>query len=71
MNSTIRQTSNVHFCGWPLYEIAYGPDPATGKDYSSVKAILAIGDAAHGAMAIGGNAIGLKAITGSAGPLRF
>lgn len=62
--AAIRRQSQRTVRGWPLYQIALGPDPATGATRGHARAILAIGDRATGLIAIGGLAQGIFAIGG-------
>lgn len=63
---TIRLRSSTVLFGWPLYEIAIGPDPDTGEFRGHARAIFAIGDVATGFVAFGGIARGIVAIGGLA-----
>jgi len=57
----IRNTSSVRLFGLPLYDIALGRDPETGRAGHAV-GILAIGQLASGIVAIGAVAQGVLAI---------
>jgi hypothetical protein len=62
----VRRRSTTKFAGWPLYEIAMGPDIEHGELRGHARAIVAIGDVATGVIAIGGWARGGLAIGGCA-----
>lgn len=62
----IRKRANFEILGLPAYDIALGPDPATGSQRGHAKGFLAIGDLATGVIAIGGLARGLFAFGGAA-----
>lgn len=62
----MRRRSDHRLYGWPLWEIALGPDPETGETRGHARAIVAVGDLATGVLAIGGLARGLVAIGGLA-----
>ena len=57
----VRKRSAGTMFGLPLYEIAVGPNPATGEVRGHAKGIIAIGDIATGFLAFGGIARGLLA----------
>ena len=60
----IRKRASFELFGLPAYDIALGPDPATGALRGHAKGFLAIGDLATGVIAIGGLARGLVALGG-------
>lgn len=62
----VRKTSEMHVGGWPLYQIAMGPDLEQGERRGHARAMIAIGDIATGLLAIGGFARGGIAIGGLA-----
>ena len=62
----VRKRSETELLGWPLWEIATGPDPEKGEIRGHAKAIVAIGDIATGFLAIGGCARGAIALGGLA-----
>ena len=49
----VRKRSRTTIGGWPLYEIAFGPRWSHGEQHGHAKALLAIGDQATGAIAVG------------------
>lgn len=59
-----RRRSPATLWGWPLVDIALGPDPAAGQRSGHARGIIAIGDTAVGGLAIGGAAVGVVAIGG-------
>ena len=61
-----RKRASFELLGLPAYDIALGPDPATGAMRGHAKGFLAIGDLATGVIAIGGLARGLVAMGGAA-----
>jgi hypothetical protein len=61
---TIRKRSRTRIAGLPLFEIAFGPQPARGEPHGHAKALIAIGDQATGVLAIGGLAQGVVAVGG-------
>ena len=63
---SVRKRSKREIAGWPLYDIAIGPDWDAGERRGSAKGILAVGDIATGAVAVGGIAQGGIAIGGLA-----
>jgi hypothetical protein len=62
----IRRRSSRTLGGLPLYDIALGPDPATGEMRGRARGVIAIGDIATGVLALGGVARGAVAIGGLA-----
>ncbi len=63
--------STTTILGYPLVHIAWGFDPATGRQRIA-KGVIAVGNIATGGLAIGGLAIGVVAIGGGAiGVLAF
>lgn len=63
---SIRKRSSQIFWGWPLYDIAMGPDPERGELRGHARGIIAIGDIATGILAIGCVARGVIATGGLA-----
>jgi hypothetical protein len=63
---SVRIRSDIFIGPWPLYEIAKGPDLATGEIWGHARAIFAYGDIATGFLAIGGVARGIIAVGGLA-----
>lgn len=66
MPTTIRKRSSQTLCGLPLYDIALGPNLATGETRGRARGIVAIGDSAVGWLAVGGLARGGIAVGGAA-----
>jgi hypothetical protein len=62
----IRKRSPRLLWGLPLYDIALGPDPATGEVRGHARGIIAVGDIATGVLALGGVARGVIALGGLA-----
>jgi hypothetical protein len=62
--SPVRKRSKRTVMGWPLWEIASGPDPARSEERGHARALIAIGDRADGLIAIGGIARGGLCIGG-------
>lgn len=62
----VRKRSEARIFGIPLYEIAMGPDPASGEARGHARAIFAVGDIATGIIAMGGVARGILAFGGVA-----
>ena len=62
----VRKRSEARIFGIPLYEIAMGPDPASGEVRGHARAIFAVGDIATGIFAMGGVARGILAFGGVA-----
>ena len=65
----IRKRSTATWGGWPLYDIALGPDPAKGELRGHAKGVLAVGDIATGIVALGGLSRGVFALGGLAAGL--
>ncbi len=61
---SVRKRSTHVLCGWPLYDIAIGPDPECGQKRGFARGIFAIGDIALGIVSLGGVAMGLFAVGG-------
>ena len=61
---SLRFQSNRTLFGYPIYDIAFGPDHVTGAVKGHAKGIIAIGNRATGFVAIGGMAQGIIAIGG-------
>ena len=62
----VRKRSQTTIWGWPLYDIAVGPDPERGEMRGHARGIIACGDLATGFLALGGGARGFLAIGGGA-----
>jgi predicted RNA-binding Zn-ribbon protein involved in translation (DUF1610 family) len=62
----IRKRSDAEIFGWPVWSIAFGPDPARGERYGRAKGLIAIGDVAIGGIAVGGVGFGVVAVGGLA-----
>ncbi len=62
----VRRRSRATLFGWPLWEIARGPDPARGQSRGHARAVFAVGDIADGVVAVGGISRGIVAIGGVA-----
>ena len=62
----VRKRAGFEIVNLPLYDIAVGPDPASGEVRGHAKGIVAIGDIATGVLALGGFARGLVAMGGLA-----
>jgi hypothetical protein len=62
--ASIRHRSRTHIAGFPLFEVAFGPQRMRGEAHGHAKALIAIGDQATGVLAIGGLAQGLVAVGG-------
>jgi hypothetical protein len=62
----IRIRSEVTVFGWPLYHVAFGPQPEFGERRGVAKGVIAIGDVAIGGVALGGVAMGGVAVGGCA-----
>ena len=62
----VRKRSKATILGWPLYDIAVGPDPSRGQLRGHARGVIAIGDTARGGLAIGGVAVGIVALGGLA-----
>ncbi len=63
---SIRKRSETNIMGFPLYDIAMGPDFTKGELRGSACGIIAIGDIATGIFALGGIARGVFVIGGIA-----
>lgn len=63
---SVRKRSTQTFCGLPLYDIAYGPDPERNEIRGHARGIIAMGDIATGVVALGGVARGVIACGGLA-----
>lgn len=61
-----RRRSQATLMGWPLVDIALGPDPEKQERVGRARGVIAIGDTAVGGLAIGGGAVGVVAIGGGA-----
>lgn len=62
----VRRRSSRTVFGWPLWEIARGPDPSRGETRGHARAIFATGDVADGVVAVGGISRGIISIGGVA-----
>ncbi|HBZ68807.1 MAG TPA: hypothetical protein DEP35_03270 [Deltaproteobacteria bacterium] len=60
----IHMVSRIHIRGWPLFAVAVGRDPVTGRTFGVARAWVAVGDVAVGAVAVGGLAVGAIAVGG-------
>jgi hypothetical protein len=60
----VRKTSEMHVGGWPLYQIAMGPDLEQGERRGHARAMIAIGGLALGGVSLGGCSVGLCAALG-------
>jgi hypothetical protein len=60
----VRKRSKREFFGFPLWEVARGPDPERGERVGHARGIIAIGDVADGVIAIGGISRGVISIGG-------
>jgi hypothetical protein len=60
----VRKRSQTQFLGYPLWEVARGPDPAKDERMGHARAIFAVGDVADGLVAIGGISRGVISIGG-------
>src|SRR5262245_66141987 len=65
----IRKRSAAALGGWPLYDIALGPDLAKGELRGHARGVVAVGDIATGIVAIGGLSRGVFAFGGLAAGL--
>src|SRR6201987_4428870 len=63
---SIRSRSKRTFAGFPLVDVALGPDPDLDEPHGKAHGIIAIGDEARGWLALGGSARGYIALGGSA-----
>lgn len=63
---SVRKRSTTMWGGWPLYDIATGPDLEHGELRGHARGIIAVGDVATGVVAIGGIARGIFALGGLA-----
>lgn len=63
---TVRRKSERMVLGFPLWEIARGPDPSRGETVGHARAIFAAGDIADGVVAVGGISRGVISIGGVA-----
>lgn len=61
---TVRKRSQSEWMGWPIWEIAQGPDLEHGELRGHARAIFAIGDIATGVFALGGIARGIVCLGG-------
>ena len=60
----IRRRSRTRLWGFPLWEIASGPDPEHGDLRGHARALFAVGDVADGLFALGGVARGVVTLGG-------
>jgi hypothetical protein len=60
----VRWRSKVKLFGWPLCEIALGPNVAKGERRGHARAVLALGNIADGVIAVGGISRGIVSIGG-------
>ena len=63
---SIRYRSAGTWMGWPVVDVALGPDPARGESRGSARGVIAVGDTALGLVAVGGSARGEIAVGGLA-----
>lgn len=56
--------SKTRILGWPLFAVAFGRDPATGRSRGVARAVVAVGDVAIGIVAVGGFAVGAFPVGG-------
>ena len=62
----VRRRSTRYIGGWPLWEVAFGPDVSRGELRGHARAVFALGDLATGWVAVGGVAKGGLALGGVA-----
>ncbi|HYB11869.1 MAG TPA: hypothetical protein VEG67_00265, partial [Myxococcota bacterium] len=60
----IQVVSRIRIFGWPLFAVAVGGDPATGRTLGVARAVVAVGDLAIGGVAVGGVAVGVLPVGG-------
>jgi hypothetical protein len=60
----VRRRSRTRIWGFPLWEIASGPDPEHGERRGHARALFAVGDVADGIFALGGVARGIVSVGG-------
>jgi hypothetical protein len=60
----VRRRSRTRLWGFPLWEIASGPDPEHGERRGHARALFAVGDVADGIFAMGGIARGVVSVGG-------
>ena len=60
----VRWKSKAMLFGWPLCEVALGPDSKRGEHRGHARAVLALGNIADGIFAVGGVSRGVVAIGG-------
>ena len=60
----VRFHSDWSINGWPLLDVAIGPDPARNERMGKARGIIAIGDSATGGIALGNIASGLVSVGG-------
>lgn len=60
----LRKRSKTQILGFPLWEVARGPDPSKGERVGHARAVFAMGDIADGIVAIGGISRGVISIGG-------
>ncbi len=60
----VRWQSKARFFGFPLCEVALGPNAAHGQRIGHARAVIAIGNIADGVIAVGGISRGIVAIGG-------
>lgn len=69
MAQSIRYSSSLKVCGWPLLAVACGPNASLQESRGNARGIIALGDVATGVIAIGGLARGVIAVGGVAAGL--
>lgn len=62
----IRYRSAGTWMGWPVVDIALGPDPGRGESRGNARGVIAAGDTALGLVTVGGSARGVIAVGGLA-----
>jgi hypothetical protein len=60
----IHVVSRMRILGWPLFAVALGGDPTTGRTLGVARAVIAVGDVAIGVVAVGGLAVGAIPVGG-------
>jgi hypothetical protein len=64
LSRNIHVVSQIRILGWPLFAVAFGPDPATGRTVGVARAVVAVGDVAVGVIAVGGVGVGVIPVAG-------
>jgi hypothetical protein len=60
----VRVVSKTRVLGVPLFNVAFGVDPATGQTRGVARGLVAVGDVAIGVVAVGGVAVGVLPVGG-------